>query len=144
MKEKKCFKCEEEKPLTEFYRHKQMADGYLNKCKECVKTYVRGYYRLHEEERKHYERERNKTPERKLQRAEYQRTRRLNHREKCRANDAVGKAKLKGRLVPEPCEVCGTTENVEAHHPDYSKPLDVQWLCFTHHRELHYAMREDN
>ena len=33
----------------------------------------------------------------------------------------------KGRIVKQPCR-CGA-ENVQAHHPDYSKPLDVVWLC---------------
>jgi len=42
-----------------------------------------------------------------------------------------------GKLVKENCKICGTGENVEAHHEDYTKPLDVKWLCRTHHRELH-------
>lgn len=42
-----------------------------------------------------------------------------------------------GRLIKGPCEVCGTTENVEAHHDDYTKPMDVRWLCRFHHCEHH-------
>lgn len=37
-----------------------------------------------------------------------------------------------------PCEICQSTENVEAHHDDYSKPLDIRWLCQRHHREVHH------
>ncbi len=47
-------------------------------------------------------------------------------------------ARNAARAVPlEPCSVCGTTENVEKHHPDYSKPFEVVFLCRPHHRELH-------
>lgn len=40
-------------------------------------------------------------------------------------------------LDPQPCVECGTTENIERHHPDYSQPLLVVWLCRDHHRALH-------
>jgi hypothetical protein len=38
-------------------------------------------------------------------------------------------------LQKQSCEICGAV--AEAHHDDYSKPLQVRWLCFKHHRELH-------
>lgn len=42
-----------------------------------------------------------------------------------------------GVLTPQPCEFCGTTERVHKHHTDYSKPLEVVWLCEAHHMRLH-------
>lgn len=41
-----------------------------------------------------------------------------------------------GLLVRQPCEVCGEQKS-HGHHPDYTKPLEVIWLCPMHHRVLH-------
>lgn len=42
----------------------------------------------------------------------------------------------RGKVVKKPCEVCGS-ENSQAHHDDYSKPLEVRWFCREHHLDLH-------
>ena len=58
-----------------------------------------------------------------------------------RAHTATTRAIKSGKLVPKPCERCGATDRIEAHHPDYSKPLEVKWLCFPCHRALHVEER---
>lgn len=62
---------------------------------------------------------------------------RARHPERVAAHRAVLNAKRRGRLKPKPCEVCGSTEAIEAHHDDYQKPLVVRWLCRKHHRAHH-------
>lgn len=47
----------------------------------------------------------------------------------------VAAALRSGRLVREPCETCG--QRAQAHHRDYAEPLEVRWLCRTHHHLLH-------
>jgi len=47
-----------------------------------------------------------------------------------------------GKLERGPCAVCGTTENIDGHHTDYTKPLDVVWLCKEHHRQAHLEHRD--
>lgn len=133
---KTCFKCGQAKPRDGFYAHPQMADGLLGKCKECTKADARKHYRADPEARAAYERERTARPERRAKALEYQRRRRQRSPEKCAARQAVGNAIRDGRFAKLPCEVCGSVDS-QAHHEDYSRPLDVRWLCFKHHRETH-------
>lgn len=52
------------------------------------------------------------------------------------ARKRVSRAVRLGRLVRQPCEVCGLSQ-AEGHHDDYDKPLQVRWLCAEHHRQHH-------
>jgi hypothetical protein len=45
------------------------------------------------------------------------------------------------KLELQPCEICGKTEDIERHHEDYSKPLEVRWLCKSHHLDIHRIFR---
>lgn len=146
---KRCFKCEVEKPRSDFYKHKEMSDGLLGKCKECTKADARNNYTLNRERYREYEKSRANLPHRIFGRREYARS---EHGKavgnKCKiayiernpikraAHIAVGNAVRDGRLIKQPCEICGD-EQVHAHHDDYAKPLEVRWLCNTHHNEWH-------
>jgi hypothetical protein len=56
-------------------------------------------------------------------------------REQRTAHAAVAKGRRNGSIVPRGCEVCG--KKAEAHHDDYSRPMDVRWLCRRHHSQHH-------
>lgn len=60
--------------------------------------------------------------------------------EKRAAHQAVEYALRKGRMERRSCERCGA-QKAQAHHDDYSKQLDVTWLCPSHHRERHRELR---
>lgn len=59
------------------------------------------------------------------------------HREKQKARSRVRKAVIQGVLNREPCEVCGSESETEAHHADYQQPLLVTWLCRPCHENKH-------
>jgi hypothetical protein len=133
---KKCFKCLQEKPLFDFYKHSAMADGHLNKCKECAKKDV--FNHRHGEGRERvlsYDRERA-SQEKRLEAAKrihQEWKNKYPHRRT--AQNKVAAAIKQGKLKALPCFVCG--EKAEAHHPDYDQPLDVVWLCPSHHKQAH-------
>lgn len=128
MMSKVCFRCKEKKPISAFYRHPQMADGHLNKCKVCARLDVR----INREKRRIYytekDRERNST--------RYF-TPRAPHKK--RATRKVYEAVKKGLLVRGSCELHGSEcrGRIEGHHDDYRKPLVVRWLCKRHHAAHH-------
>lgn len=123
-------------------------------CPKCRKRiYMRDrYWRLTPEQRRAEtlardrtkirarDRVRNKTPQRVAQFTRASRKWREQNPEKYTAHMRVSAAKLAGKITPEPCEVCGE-ERTLAHHDDYSKPLEVRWLCYLHHSELHAEQR---
>lgn len=133
---KTCFKCGETKDFTEFYKHPRMADGHLGKCKECTKKDVNKRYYSEPEKIKDYEKKRQQTRERRENKLKYQKISRTNHSDKYLARCMVSNAIRDGRLTKQPCEVCEAVK-AEAHHDDYSKPLEVRWLCLKHHRQHH-------
>lgn len=138
-REKVCFKCDRLLPISSFYRHSQMADGHLGKCKECARTDVRANYYTRREQYIAYERRRAKTEHRKKQQLLVLQKMRREHPERSRARAMVSRAISRGLLARGLCEVCGA--KAEAHHDDYARPLDVRWLCSTHHKSLHRKLK---
>lgn len=61
------------------------------------------------------------------------------NRHKRVANYLTGNAIRDGRLIKEPCFICGA--DAEAHHSMYDEPLAVTWLCDTHHKQVHVEHR---
>ncbi len=52
------------------------------------------------------------------------------------ARATVNTYAARGHFPPQPCTVCGAAQAVK-HHPDYSKPLEIIWLCHIHHVQVH-------
>ena len=147
---KTCFKCGDTKPLDDFYRHPQMGDGRLNKCKTCNKEDARRDYwrkkpdvewlgRERERGRKKYWRYYARWPEEQRRAPLTDSEKRL----RVVANNALGNAVRDGRVTkPCCCRRCGSEPaswNLHGHHHDYSKPLDVEWICLACHAREHRA-----
>lgn len=134
---KKCFKCGQKKRIGEFYSHPKMADGHLNKCKECTKSDVKLHRLCNLDQAHAYGQARAQNPERRAACIKYQRQLRKKNHAQYKARVLVARSIRSGRIVrPSACTHCLKNGPVEGHHEDYSKPLEVRWLCFKCHREL--------
>jgi len=147
---KECFKCRLHLPLSDYYKHPMMADGHLNKCKKCARIDSEERRKIKEqdskwlisERKRHREKSRkyreNGIPSRQSQKSKNDYCER--NPEKRKAHWKVSNALRSGKIHRHPCCICGS--KAEAHHEDYSKPLDVIWFCSKHHAEHHVKQRE--
>lgn len=139
---KECFKCKTVKPFEEFYKHSEMADGHLNKCKECTKNDATSHRNKNLEKIRAYDRDRAKKPERIKATTEITRAWRAEDKRRALCHSAVAVAIRSGDLVRHPCSRCGEKKSV-AHHEDYDKPLEVMWLCQPCHKQRHKELKEE-
>jgi hypothetical protein len=135
---KTCKRCGESKELSEFYKHSRMADGHLSFCRSCTIKRIKTERRANPE--KHSERERARyVGDRRDKMLADAAERAKKTPEKRTAHYAVNNAVRDGRLLkPSACSRCGREGvRLEGHHDDYSKPLDVVWMCCRCHRRHH-------
>jgi hypothetical protein len=126
---KLCTKCCFERPTTEFgIRHRSL-DGLQAWCRNCYREYQREYARNYRDANKH---------------RQSQHRYRIKNQDKDAAHKAVHRALKTGELfMPLWCQRCHCVHEIEAHHHDYSKPLDVEWLCQTCHGLEHRTYRSE-
>jgi len=108
--------------------HKKEAAAYRRKRKEENPEVVRETWR------NHYA---NNKDKKKADLRQWK----TEHHEETQVQAITNYAIKTGKLIPRPCVACSSTENVIAHHEDYQKPLDVWWLCRSHHWHRHNVLR---
>lgn len=126
---KVCFKCKRELPIDNFYKHPQMADGHLNKCKECAKHDVHEKYMENIESPEYVEKERARGRDK---------WNRLYKGTKHVAAHHVENARrfIERRIGPIP-------EDKEIHHWNYNFMHKVFLLDRRHHARLHNLIEFD-
>ena len=137
MQTKICFKCGRELPLTEFYKHSRMADGHLNKCKDCTKKDVNARYLLKSADEEWLNKERARGRE-KFHRLGYKNASYHNSIRKINPIEGTTAKRLRCRGYD--------TKGKEAHHWNYNQPRSVFLLSRSAHRRLHTHLivnRED-
>ncbi len=168
---KKCSQCGHEKPLSEFNKQASNRDGLRYDCRDCSKATKRRYRAAHKEEikakyREWYLENREKSlANRRAYHAAHRdseieryRTYRQKHPgrvkeyflsycaanpEKYAARRALCRAVAAGRIQkPGHCLTCGrVVDRIEGHHEDYSKHLEVKWMCRRCHGARHRELR---
>lgn len=125
-----CFKCGKKKPLSEFYKHPEMGDGHLNKCKECTKKDMSEVYRVKSKDESWLEKERERGRE-KYHRLGYK-DRPFSH--KTRDDFGLSRASCISKSLRR---LGFDTKGMEAHHWNYNLPFSVILLSSKAHHRLH-------
>lgn len=133
---KKCSKCLTDKPPSDFYIKDKKTNRLSNKCKSCHMESVKAYRADHIDYFRAIDKKRSMLPHRVMARNNWAKK----YPERDKARRILQSHVRSGHIVPLPCLVCG--ESAEAHHPDYSSPLDVVWLCRIHHKQTHAMVRK--
>jgi hypothetical protein len=131
--DKICKRCGNKKPINEYYKHKQMGDGFLNICKNCVRVRVNIYRMDNLEKVRSYDRGRGNRQDQS-----YLSDYRSRYPKKYAATSAINNAVKNGSIKkPKRCSKCDKEKRVVGHHDDYNKPLEVRWLCQGCHKIWH-------
>lgn len=148
---KTCRLCNEQKPLSEFYKKSDMKDGHLNNCKSCHNARSIKWNKANKERINANNRARAKTDEVKQKRKKQY----TSERGREIAREAVRRYRKRRPMVDaahrfirlavekgliqrsNECTECGSSNTVEAHHDDYTKPDVVRWLCKACHETWH-------
>ncbi len=137
---KTCSTCKEIKPKTDFYKDKRTPDGLKYQCKKC---HLESSIRTRDEDKKRESNKRHMRNARKINPDKFrERERRLSINrakdKKYLARKELNNAVKRGDIIkPRFCKNCNKKRKITAHHDDYSKPLEVQWLCYTCHGKVH-------
>lgn len=127
--EKACTKCKLVKSAADFYRNPKSKSGLYSSCRACgaVQT-LRWKYASPENLKRSRERSRAWNDAHPDKIREAHRRSFAKHPEKQAARRVLNRAIEAGTITRMPCEKCGTPK-AQGHHEDYSKPLDVRWMC---------------
>lgn len=148
---KKCKRCLIEKEENLFGLFKRSKDGLNRYCKICMNFFSKVYSdknreKIRQKKRDKYkiesvsilkkENDRRKTDAWRKHHNEYQKKHRLSRDARQILRRAVSKGLISKNIN---CENCFSDVFIEAHHKDYSKPLEVVWLCRACHKSLHFT-----